>query len=234
MTGRAIRIVCADDHEVLLEGLVSRIRSEPDFELVKRLRNASDLVAEAHRSHPDVVVLDIAMPGTDPFEAAADLHCQLPEIRTVFLTAYLRDHYVDRAFRAGAWGYLYKGDPLDVIIDGLRRVAHGECVISPQSLQTLHQSSRTRLDHLENRSKFETLTAREIQVLEMIGRGLSHDEIAGALHRSRKTIDTHRASLMKKLGIHDRTGLALYAVAEGLVDVETISVPAEHRAGRKP
>jgi two-component system response regulator NreC len=223
MKREAIRVLCVDDHEVLLEGLASRIRLEASLELVGLLRSATDLIAEARRCRPDVVVLDIAMPGPDPFEAAADLHSQLPEIRTVFLTAHVRDGYFDAAFRAGAWGYLYKGDSLDGIVDALKRVARGEYVTSPALLRTPDRPGPAgRSGDEERQSKLETLTAREIQILELIGKGLSREEIAERLHRSRKTVDTHRANLMKKLGIHDRTGLALYAVAEGLVDVESV------------
>lgn len=220
---RVIRILCVDDHEVLLEGLAARLRAEPDFALVGRLASADDLIAEASRCRPDLVVLDISMPGTDPFEAAADLQAALPGIRTVFLSAYLRDGYLDRAYEAGAWGYLYKGDPLDDVLDGLRRAAGGEFVMSPAIPMTPARSaSPTGTRRGGRRSRLARLTARERQILELIGRGLSSDEIVATLHRSRKTIDTHRASLMRKLGIHDRTGLALYAVTEGLVDVEPV------------
>lgn len=220
---KAIRLLCVDDHEAVLEGLRSRLRLEPDFEVVGQLRSADDLLAETQRCRPDVVVLDIAMPGTDPFEAAADLHGQFPDVRLVFLTAHLRDRYLDAAFRAGAWGYLFKGDALDEIVDSLRRANTGEFVISPRLLeQRPTGTAGLARPGTKRRSRLKDLTAREAQVLQLIGRGLSRRQIATTLHRSMKTVDTHRANIMKKLGIHDRTELALYAIREGLVDVENI------------
>jgi DNA-binding NarL/FixJ family response regulator len=218
---KKVRLLCVDDHEAVLEGLRSRLGLEPDFEVVGQLRSADDLPRETKRRRPGLVLLDVAMPGTDPFEAASDLRAQFPDVRVVFLTAYLRDQYLDAAFRAGAWGYLFKGDSLDEIVDALRRASAGEFVISPRLLDPRRGDPAGRKPR-GGRSKLQELTAREIQVLQLIGRGLSRRQIAETVHRSVKTVDTHRANIMKKLGIHDRTELALYAIREGLVDLDSI------------
>lgn len=219
MKDRPIRVLCIDDHPLFMEGIRARFESEPGLELVAELRSADTLLTEAKKHGPDVVLLDVAMPGLDPFAAASDLQRCCPDVKTVFLSAHIRDHYLDAAFRADAWGYLYKGDDIEDIVHAIKRVAVGEYVFSPRVQQRMRiQPSIGQATKSQRSSKLRALTSTEIQVLRMIGRGLSRDRIAKALHRSVKTIDTHRAAIMQKLDIHDRTELALFAVREGLVD----------------
>ncbi|MHC4063871.1 MAG: response regulator [Planctomycetota bacterium] len=217
----SVRVLCVDDHPVLMEGIRARLKLEPKLELVGELTSADNLVAEARECKPDIVLMDVAMPGADPFVAAADLIRHCPDTKVVFLSAHIRDHYLDAAFRAGAWGYLYKGDDIEDIVHALQRVAEGEYAFSPHVLERVRvQSSASRPGKPQRSSKLDTLTPTEVQVLRMIGKGLSRTRIAEALHRSVKTIDTHRATIMKKLDIHDRTELALFVVREGLVNSE--------------
>jgi two-component system nitrate/nitrite response regulator NarL len=219
MDDRPVRVLCVDDHPLLVEGIRARFKSEPRLELVGELRSAENLVVEAKKCRPDVVLLDVAMPGLDPFAAASDLHRCCPAAKPVFLSAYIRDHYLDAAFQAGAWGYLYKGDDIEDIVHAIKRVAAGEYVFSPRVQQRVRvQASVGPAGKAPRSSKLGALTPAEIQVLRMIGRGLSREQIAETLHRSVKTIDTHRAAIMEKLDIHDRTELALFAVREGLID----------------
>jgi DNA-binding NarL/FixJ family response regulator len=210
-----------DDHAFLAEGLQSRLGLARDMEFVGRLTTAEDLVAEAKNKRADVVLLDIEMPGPDPFEALEDLGRQNPSSRAIILSAYVRDHYVDAAVEAGAWGYLSKSDEPDTIIDAIRRVANGEFVFGPSVL------GRCSVDKKRGRvagpaakpvSKLQTLTAREQQILRMIGKGMSRVEIAKTLCRSPKTVDAHRASIMEKMDIHDRVELTRFAIREGLVE----------------
>ena len=221
MNERAIRVLCVDDHPLLVEGIRARLEFEPNLELVGELTSADNLVAEAERHSPDVVLMDVAMPGLDPFVAATELRRRLPETRTVFLSAHIRDHYLDAAFRAGAWGYLYKGDDMEDIVEALKRVAEGEYVFSPHVLERVRvQQPGGQPGAPKQSSKLDALTPTEAQVLRMMGKGLSRTQIAQTLHRSVKTIDTHRAAIMKKLDIHDRTELAVFAIREGLIDAD--------------
>ncbi len=213
----SVRVLCVDDHPVLVEGIRARLELEPKLELVGEPTSADSLVAEARECKPDIVLMDVAMPGLDPFAAAVDLLRHCPDTKLVFLSAHIRDHYLDVAFRAGAWGYLYKGDDIEDIVHALQRVAQGEYVFSPHVLERV-QNSASRAGKPKRSSKLNMLTPTEVQVLRMIGKGLSRTQIAEALHRSVKTIDTHRATIMKKLDIHDRTELALFVVREGLVN----------------
>ena len=219
MSDHPIRVLCVDDHPVLVEGIRARLNLEPTLELVGELSSADDLVTEAKKLTPDVVLMDVAMPGLDPFAAATDLRRNCPEAKTVFLSAHIRDHYLDAAFQAGAWGYLYKGDDIEDIVQAIKRVAKGEYVFSPRVLERVRVGGATdRPGKSGSSSKLEGLTPMEVQVLRMIGQGLSRTRIAQTLHRSVKTVDTHRAAIMKKLDIHDRTELAVFAAREGLVD----------------
>lgn len=214
-----IRVLCVDDHAFVLEGLAARLSVVPDMEFVGRLSTADDLVAEARRTRADVVLVDIEMPGTDPFDALDDLRRQVPGARALILSAYVRDHYIDAAVSSGAWGYVTKNQDPEVIIDSIRRVARGEFVFGPGILERCNVSRRSSVeDDVKPASKLHSLTPREQQILRMIGRGMSRAEIAKAIHRSPKTVDAHRASIMQKMNMHDRVELARYAIREGLVE----------------
>jgi DNA-binding NarL/FixJ family response regulator len=161
------------------------------------------------------------MPGPDPFEALEDLRRQCPNTRAIMLSAYVRDHYIDAAVNAGAWGYLCKNDDPETIIDAIRKVSRGEFVFGPDVIGRCTVRKKVvngTSANTERTSKIQSLTAREQQILRMIGKGMSRAEIAKTLHRSPKTVDAHRAAIMEKMDIHDRVELALYAVREGLVE----------------
>lgn len=219
LTRKPIRVFCVDDHAFLVEGLQARLSLARDMEFVGRLSSAEGLVAEVKRTTPDVVLMDIEMPGPDAFEAIEDLRRQCPKTRVIMLSAYVRDHYIDSAVNAGAWGYLSKHDDPDKILHAIRDVASGAFVFGPHVMERCNIKKRGGFN--ENNpptSKIQNLTSREQQVLRLIGKGLSRAEIAKTLCRSPKTIDAHRAAIMEKMDIHDRTELALFAVREGLVE----------------
>ncbi len=219
MNDHPIRVLCVDDHPVLVEGIRARLKLDPTLELVGELSSADNLVTEVKKHTPDIVLMDVAMPGLDPFAAAADLRRECPEVKTVFLSAHIRDHYLDAAFQAGAWGYLYKGDDIEDIVQAIQRVAKSAYVFSPRVLERVRvRGAPDRPGESKPASKLDALTPMEVQLLRMMGQGLSRTRIAQTLHRSVKTVDTHRAAIMKKLDIHDRTELALFAAREGLVN----------------
>ncbi len=211
-----MRILCVDDHAFLAEGLRARFALEADLECVGWRSNAENIIGEVKRLKPDIVLLDIEMPGPDPFDAIKDLQRRFPEIRTIILSAYVRDHYFEAAVDAGAWGYLSKGDNPEGIVAGIRKVARGEFAMSPEVEERCGLPRARRLQR--PKSKLSLLTPREQQILRMIGKGMSRAGIAQALHRSRKTVDAHQASIMEKLSIHDRVELVRYTIREGLVE----------------
>lgn len=216
-----IRVLCVDDHGLLAEGLRVRLGAERDFEVVGWLPDADRLLEEARRLEPDVVLMDVEMPGSDPFEVTTDLRRARPAIKVVMLTAHVRDHYMSAAFKAGVSGYFSKTDDLGVLVDGLRRIARGDFVLGPsvsERARPLRLRSRERFTAESMSAKIDGLTGREQEILRLIGRGLSRLEIAKTLSRSPKTVDGHREKLMEKLDIHSTTELVRFAIREGLAE----------------
>jgi DNA-binding NarL/FixJ family response regulator len=220
MNKKTIRILCVDDHAFLVEGLTARFALEPDFEIVGRLSTAANLIDEARRTKADVVLLDIEMPGPDAFDALAELRRVAEDVRVIILSAYIRDHYIDAAYKAGAWGYFCKGDEMNAIVAGIRKVMDGDFALGPKVQERVQPRQRPNRGKVVEppKSKLDLLTPREQEVLRLIGRGMSRSEIARTLSRSAKTIDGHRELIMKKLDIHDRGELVRYAIREGLVE----------------
>lgn len=239
-----IRVLSVDDHPFLAEGLRARLSLEPDIEFVGHHSTADELVNHVLESRAEIVLLDIEMPGADPFEAIARLRRAVPTCRVIMLSAFVRDHYVDGTVKAGAWGYLAKSDAPAEIVRAIREVAAGRFTFGPIVLERCRQMGQAAQpmavdapsagelglgaevagdgagqDVFPPSSRLASLTAREVQVLRMIGRGLSRTDIAKAIFRSPKTVDAHRAAIMEKLRIHDRVELARFAIREGLVEL---------------
>ncbi len=220
MTKMPIRILCVDDHRFLVDGLHARFDLESDLEYVGSLPNANDIVDAVKRLKPHVVLLDIEMPGRDPFEAVEDLCRLCPEVRTIILSAYVRDHYISSATQSGVYGYFSKSDDAEAIVNGIRKVAQGEFAFGPKVRERCAPPARGMSGHpIVPSSKLDLLTPREAEVLRMIGKGLSRSDIAKGLSRSPKTVDGHREAIMEKLDIHDRAELVRFAIREGLVEV---------------
>lgn len=226
-----VRVICVDDHVVLVEGLKAQFAIEGQVRCVATLSSADELVDAVGEHRPDVVVLDIEMPGADVFEMADRLHHIHPEVRFVFLSAHIRDGFLSSAFRCGASGYFAKGDDVAEIVEGLRRIAR--CA---EGTFIMGSKVRARCQPPKNRgvrrpgaagtrddassappvTLLDSLTQREIEVLRLIGKGLTRTEIGNELARSPKTVDGHQERLMKKLRIFTRAELMRFAIREGL------------------
>ncbi len=219
MNDRVIRVLCVDDHAFLVEGLRARFAADPLVKFAGRLATADGLVEEVKRLQPDVVLLDVEMPGVDAFEAADDVRRRCPESRVVFLSAHVRDHYVSAAFKAGAYGYFSKSDEPDAIIQGIKSAARGEFAFGPRVAQRCGPvKSHARGQESPPTARLDVLTEREKEILRLIGRGMARAEIATSLCRSAKTIDGHRERIMKKLDIHTGPELVRFAIREGLAE----------------
>ncbi|TVQ51785.1 MAG: DNA-binding response regulator [Phycisphaerales bacterium] len=223
MQKKVIRVLCVDDHAFLVDGLEARFELEDDIECVGRLLNADGLIDHVGRTNPHIVLLDIEMPGTDPFEAIGELQCRHEAVRVIMLSAYSRDRYISDAFNAGAWGYFSKSDDGLKIINGIRKVASGQFALGPK-VESRVQPIRSKKQGCSRKNlatpngKLDSLTRREVEVLRHIGKGMTRADIAATLHRSAKTIDGHREAIMNKLDIHDRGELVRFAIREGLVE----------------
>jgi DNA-binding NarL/FixJ family response regulator len=206
-----IRIMVADDHPVLREGLVAVLGTQPDFDVVGEAADGSETVRLAKTLHPDVILLDLEMPGTNGVAALEGLRDAGSGARAIVFTAYDPDERILGALRAGARGYLLKGASRKEIFDAIRTVHAGGSLLEPGVTNRL-------LDHVrEGREPPEPLTPRELEVLGLIAQGLHNSEIAGRLFVTERTVKFHVSSILAKLGADNRTEAVALAARRGLI-----------------
>jgi DNA-binding NarL/FixJ family response regulator len=214
-----IKVLIADDHALLLEAVGERLSQEPDLTVVSRVYNADDAVVMAARHQPDVVLLDIDLPGKASFDAARQIKADRPETHVVYLSAFSNDRYIEDALRSGCSGYLTKDEPMETVIQAIRSAVDNGAYYSPRIRERLVVDPEKGLTlDIDGVTKASTLTPRELEVLRYLAQGMSKKQIAGKVHRSVSTIDKHVENLMRKLEIHDRVELARYAIREGLIE----------------
>jgi DNA-binding NarL/FixJ family response regulator len=214
-----VRVVLADDQPLVRAGLRVLIADTPDLDVVGEAGTGAQAVQLARDLRPDVVVMDIRMPGMDGIEATGMITAEPPAARVVVLTTFDDDDYVYAALRAGASGFLVKDMALDDILGAIRVVAAGDALIAPSVTRRLiaQFAGRPGPPPPPPRRQIDGITERELQVLTMVGRGLSNAEIAASLFISTATAKAHVARLLAKLGARDRVQLVIAAYEAGLV-----------------
>lgn len=207
-----IRVLLADDHAIMRDGLQALLQTAADIEVVGSVGNGREALARTIALKPDVVIMDVTMPEMNGIEAAGLLRDKHPEIRVIMLSMHSSSEHVYRAFKAGAIGYLLKESAGEEIVSAVRTVHAGRTYMS-QALETVERRSAPRVG---DAGPLASLSTRERQVLQLVVEGRSSAEIAVLVHLSPKSIDTYRSRLMKKLGIADVTGLVKFAIQHGL------------------
>jgi len=205
----SVRVVVADDHPVVRSGIVALLGLEPDLEVVGEAGDGEEAVALAERLRPDLVLMDLRMPGTDGATATARIVAGLPGVHVLVLTTYETDTDILRAVEAGATGYLLKDTPRDQLVAGVRAAARGESALSPSVARRLVQQVRGE--------RGERLTPREQQVLAGVARGLSNTAIGRELFIAEATVKTHLLRAFAKLGVDDRTRAVTVAIERGIL-----------------
>jgi NarL family two-component system response regulator LiaR len=205
-----IRIVIADDHGVVRQGLKMFLALDPELEVIGEASNGAEALQLAGELQPDVVLMDLLMPVMDGITAIGKIRQQYPDVEVLALTSVLEDASVVGAIRAGAIGYLLKDTQADELRRAIKAAAEGQVQLAPQAAARLLREVRMP-------ESPETLTDRETEVLKLLAEGQANKEIARSLTIGEKTVKTHVSNILGKLGVQSRTQAALYAVRIGLV-----------------
>ncbi|MHB0936811.1 MAG: response regulator [Armatimonadota bacterium] len=211
-----ICVLLADDHTMVREGLRMILESQPDITVVGEAADGREAVRLTSRLHPDVVIMDIAMPELNGIEATRTIREQGSDARVIILSMHLSSEFVARALRAGALGYLLKVSASTELITAVRTVMQGQRYLCQHVKDNLVDDYLEHYTDEQQKSPIERLSAREREVLQLIAEGKSTAEIAELLSLSPNTIDTYRSRLMQKLGLTDLPGLIKFAIRHGL------------------
>ena len=218
---KRIRILLADDHAVVRQGLRALLEAEGDIAVVGEAENGRQAVAQAKKTLPDVVIMDVAMPGMNGLEATRQIVRNIPSSKVLVLTSYGDDDYVTQLLEAGASGYLVKQTAAADLLKAIREVHRGNSFYSPSIARRLQQQERDSLAGGSSAAGLHRLTSREAEVLQLVAEGYANKQIAAELSISIKTVEKHRQQAMNKLNIHDIAGLTRYAIAKGWVERST-------------
>lgn len=212
MSGQVtITVVVVDDHPVVRDGLVGMLSGQPDITVVAQAADGRDAVLQVLRHDPDVVLMDLRMPGMDGVEAIGELQRRGHRARVLVLTTYDRDDDIVPAIEAGATGYLLKDTPRDDLFRAVRAASRGESVLTP--------SVASRLMGRVRQSP-QALSPREVEVLKLVARGMTNRQIGRAMHVSEATVKTHLLRAYDKLGVSDRTAAVVTALERGLLELD--------------
>jgi DNA-binding NarL/FixJ family response regulator len=209
-----MRLLIADDHGIVRGGLRLLLDRQVDMEVVAEAADGAEAVEQALAARPDLAILDVAMPRLTGLQATREIKAQAPEVHVLILSMHDDDRYLFEALKAGASGYVLKREADHHLVDAVRAVARGESFLTNGAQKTLVREWMAD----PSAGPAEPLTAREQQVLKLIAEAHTNREIGAILHLSEKTVESHRANILRKLGMRDRVELVRYAIRRGLVE----------------
>lgn len=214
-----ITVLLVDDHSVVREGLKMVLQLEKDIQVIAEARSGREAVQLAGQFHPDVVVMDIAMPLMNGFEATRQIIKNFSAAKVLVLSAHSDDEYVNQMMLHGASGYLIKQSSAQMLALAIREVKKGKVFFSPEIAKRLEKKNRESLTSSGARIKNKSiLSSRDAEVLQLVAEGKANKEIAFELEISIKTVEKHRQKLMEKLNIHDTAGLTRHAISSGVIE----------------
>jgi two-component system, NarL family, response regulator LiaR len=214
MPTEPIRILLADDHQLLRSGLQITIDIEKDMKVVGHASNGLEAVEQYRALKPDVVIMDLVMPLKDGVEATCDILAEDPDAHILVLTSFSEAERITLAMQAGAQGYILKNTPPEELVQAIRQVSHGQVTIPPDLIKYLFRQPRKSIGEAH-----EKLTSREYEVLKLVAHGLNNDEIAQRLCISKGTLSIHINHVMSKLNLANRAQITLYAISHGLLGI---------------
>ncbi len=219
-----IRLLVVDDHALFRQGLRSLLNMQPDLDVVGEATGGREAISRTDELRPDVVIMDLAMPDLNGMEATRLIKEAHPEVEVLALSVHGTDDYVLRALESGASGYVLKEAEANELASAVRAVHGGGAFVCPALARRLIDQHVIGRNPSGSRSGTNGLTPRELQILKLLGNGLTNEEMAGELGLSVNTVQTHRAHVMSKLGLHNRAQLVRYAAQAGLLDVASTQV----------
>ena len=214
-----IKVLVADDHTILRQGIKALLDNQEGIEVIGEAKDGREALEIIEETLPDVILMDIAMPGLNGLEATRRIKKKFPRMKVLVLTMYTNEEYIFQILNAGANGYLVKETAFQDLISAIKAVYKNEAFMSPSISKKVINSYIKKAQDDEEKTR-EILTTREREILQLIAEGNSSKKIAELLFISPKTVETHRTHIMDKLNIHNRTGLIKYAIRKGMVDVD--------------
>ncbi len=214
-----IRVLLADDHLILREGIRSLLEKVPDIEMIGEADDGNEAIAKVEQLLPDVVLMDITMPGVNGLEATQQIKREHPSVKVLILTMHETDQYLSEMLEAGASGYVVKTTTSSELISAIRAVHQGDVHLYPSIARMLVEDYLQKVRTGEEKASYDGLTPREREILMYIAEDKQNKEIAELLGISVRTVQAHRTNLMDKLGAHDRTELVKYAIRKGIINL---------------
>ena len=214
-----IRVVVVDDHTLIRQGIVGLLNSQPDIEVVGEAGDGHEALAAAIELAPDVLLMDISMPGMSGLAATAEVKARCPDVHVLILTIHDREDYLFQALRAGASGYVLKGADVQDLLAAVRSAYRGQVYLYPSIAGALVADHLRRARSGEDRATDGGLSDREREILQLIAQGKTTAQIAAELFLSPHTVQSHRDHIMAKLDLHSKAALIKYAITKGLIDL---------------